>query len=127
MAGGSSDLAPSRRPASAGGPVLLGWSLAALIALGAAALAQNGPDLPAAPGRDDVVAWCSGCHSMALVVQQGMSRARWDDTITWMVETHKMPEPAAEERKVLLDYLSEHYGEDREGGCVETPWGRRCR
>jgi hypothetical protein len=98
-----------------------------MIVWGGAALAQNGAELPATPGRDDVVAWCSGCHSMALVTQQGMSRTRWDDTITWMIETHNMPEPSPEERKVLLEYLAAHFGEERDGGCVETPWGRRCR
>jgi hypothetical protein len=63
---------------------------------------------------------------MPTVTQQGMSRPRWDDTIDWMVSEHNMPKPTAAERKVLLDYLAAHYGESRGGGCVETPWGRRC-
>ena len=96
---------------------------------GLPARAQDDPGqgLPAGPGRDEVVAWCSGCHAMHLVVQQGMSRSRWDETISWMVSEHNMPQPSDAERTVLLDYLTAHYNETRgRGGCIETPWGRRC-
>lgn len=104
---------------------LLGLALAAA---GAVVHAQDDPGqgMPPGPGRDDVVAWCSGCHAMHTVVQQGMSRSRWDETISWMVTEHNMPKPTEAERKVLLDYLSTHYNETRDGGCIETPWGRRC-
>jgi hypothetical protein len=108
---------------------VLGMLGLTFISLGFPAFAQDDPGqgLPPGPGRDEVVAWCSGCHAMHLVVQQGMSRSRWDDTINWMVSEHNMPEPTDAERKVLLDYLTAHYNESRGGGaCVETPWGRRC-
>lgn len=107
------------------GIVFLGLALASPSLL---SYAQDDPNqgLPAGPGRDEVIAWCSGCHAMHLVVQQGMSRSRWDETITWMVTEHNMPKPTDTERKVLLDYLTAHYNESRGGGCVDTPWGRRC-
>jgi hypothetical protein len=101
----------------------------ALVGLSLPARAQDDPyqGLPAGAGRDDVLAWCSGCHAMPTVTQQGMSRSRWDDTIDWMISEHNMPKPTDAERKVLLDYLTAHYNESRGGGgCVETPWGRRC-
>ncbi|MEZ5890463.1 MAG: hypothetical protein R3D52_09575 [Xanthobacteraceae bacterium] len=98
----------------------------ALIGYTAVAVAQSPAESPPDPGHDAVVAWCSGCHALALVTQQGMSRTRWDDTITWMVEQQNMPEPSEAERKVLLDYLASQFGESRGGGCVDTPWGRRC-
>lgn len=107
----------------------LGVLVAMLAGLRFAGGAQDDPGhgLPPGPGRDEVIAWCSGCHAMHLVVQQGMSRSRWDETIDWMVKEQKMPEPSEAERKVLLDYLSAHYSETRGGGgCVDTPWGRRC-
>lgn len=63
---------------------------------------------------------------MALVTQQGMSRARWDETIDWMIENQNMPVPGPQERDLLLDYLADNFGETRGKGCVETPWGRRC-
>ena len=57
-----------------------------------------------------------------------MSRARWDDTITWMVEQQNMPEPSEAERKVLLDYLASRFGESRgRGDCVDTRWGDAVR
>jgi hypothetical protein len=110
----------------------------ALLGLGFFGLALAGPQfparaqddpyqgLPSGPGRDDVLAWCSGCHAMPTVTQQGMSRSRWDETIDWMITEHNMPKPSEAERKVLLDYLTAHYSETRGGGCVDTPWGRRC-
>ena len=100
------------------GLTLIGWTAVAI----AQSLVESGPD----PGHDAVAAWCSGCHALALVTQQGMSRARWDDTITWMVEQQNMPEPSEAERKALLDYLASHFGKSRGGDCVDTPWGRRC-
>ena len=108
------------------GMAVLGLALASPSFLGHA---QDDPNqgLQPGPGRDEVIAWCSGCHAMHLVVQQGMNRSRWDETIAWMVTEHNMPKPTEAERKVLLDYLAAHYNESRGGGgCVETPWGRRC-
>lgn len=113
--------------------------LRALIGLGLLGLIFAGPGLPAhaqddvyqglppGPGRDDVLAWCSGCHAMPTVTQQGMNRARWNETIDWMIAEHNMPKPTDAERKMLLDYLAKHYDETRGGGgCIDTPWGRRC-
>ena len=113
--------------------------LRVLVGLGMLGLALAGPSIPAGaqddayqglppgPGRDEVLAWCSGCHAMPTVTQQGMSRSRWDETIDWMVAEQSMPKPTQAEREVLLDYLAAHYSETRGGGgCVDMPWGRRC-
>jgi hypothetical protein len=43
-----------------------------------------------------------------------------------MISEHNMPKPTEAERKALLDYLAKHFDESRGGGCVDTPWGRRC-
>jgi cytochrome c len=45
-----------------------------------------------------------------IVVQQGLTRHRWDKTLTWMVEEQGMPEPDEDTRDLILDYLAEHYG-----------------
>ena len=58
-----------------------------------------------------------------------MSRARWDDTITWMVEHQNMPELERAERKVLLDYLASRFAATAKARRVAepvAPWGRRC-
>lgn len=69
--------------------------------------------LPAGDGRQDVFETCSSCHSLKLVVQQGLPAGRWDEIIDWMVEEQEMdePEPAARDR--IVAYLAEHYGVDR--------------
>lgn len=63
-------------------------------------------DLPHGDGRDEVFYLCSACHSLDLVVQQGMNRALWDDTLTLMVTKHGMPQPSAEEHERILNYLA---------------------
>lgn len=84
-------------------------ALAALLlvpAAGAAQVEETAEALPDFPGREDTFGYCIGCHSMRVVGRQGMSRVRWDDTLTWMTEKHNMPAPDADLRKVLLDYLA---------------------
>lgn len=68
--------------------------------------------LPEGPGKEETFYACHGCHSFRLVVQQGLSRARWDKTLDWMVEEQGMPE-LGEDRTLILDYLAEHYNETR--------------
>lgn len=65
--------------------------------------------LPDFPGRDEAFGYCIGCHSFKVVGRQGMDRARWDETLTWMTEKHAMPAPDTEMRKVLLDYLAQAF------------------
>jgi cytochrome c5 len=66
--------------------------------------------LPAGPGRDIVFSLCQACHSLAIVKQQGLDRASWDETLVWMVEEQGMPPLAPENLKLALDYLAKHYG-----------------
>jgi len=66
-------------------------------------------DLPAGPGQEETFYTCTACHGLALVKSQGMSRERWNDTISLMVHTHNMPEPSPEERELILSYLAEHF------------------
>lgn len=70
----------------------------------------EGPEsLPDHPGRDETFGYCIGCHSFQVIGRNGMTRERWDDTLTWMTERHNMPAPDPEMRKVLLDYLAAAY------------------
>ena len=66
--------------------------------------------LPSGPGRELVFGICQACHSLAIVKQQGLDRDSWDETLTWMVEEQGMPELDADNRDLVLDYLSTHYG-----------------
>ncbi|WP_119165760.1 aldehyde dehydrogenase [Algihabitans albus] len=96
---------------------LIRTSLAAGIFLAAgssmAAIVNDPEDMPPGEGRETVFYMCSACHSMAIVTQQGLSRKRWDDVLDWMVEDQGMAELDEATRNEILDYLADHYDEDR--------------
>ena len=64
--------------------------------------------LPPDTGRDEVAAYCDACHSLKLVVQQGLSRTAWEETIEWMVEEQEMEPLESDDYKLVLDYLAKH-------------------
>ena len=78
------------------------------LAAGAAAM-EKPEDLPSGAGRDETFYLCSACHSFTLVSRQAMSKALWNDTLNLMVEKHGMAEPDAEERALILEYLTAAY------------------
>ncbi|CZF85586.1 c-type cytochrome [Grimontia marina] len=57
-----------------------------------------------------VAAVCSACHSLHLVVQQGLSKDSWEETLEWMVDEQGMDELDPDEHEAVLVYLSTHYG-----------------
>jgi cytochrome c len=66
--------------------------------------------LPPGPGREEVYYGCQPCHSLRIVVQQGLTRDSWDETLVWMVDEQGMPELEPEEHDLILDYLAKNYG-----------------
>lgn len=56
-----------------------------------------------------VLANCSGCHSIRLVTQNGMSAEGWLETIRWMQEKHNLWDLGKNEEKIVA-YLETHYG-----------------
>jgi len=91
--------------------VLLGLGLGGGGATTGAALAQDDlARMPDGPGKELVYYACSGCHSMKIVFQQRLTRETWDDLLVWMREKQNMPEIPPDDRKVVLDYLTAHYG-----------------
>lgn len=101
------------------------WAQAAPAAPEAQEEEQDWQGLPPGKGREEVFYACSPCHSLKLVTQQGLSRVRWDETLNWMVAKQAMPEIAPEDRKLIIDYLAEFYGEDRK--AMGGPHKRRRR
>lgn len=69
--------------------------------------------MPPGEAKELVYDHCNACHSMKLVVQQGLSRDGWADVLDYMYEEQGMLELSAEERRRILDYLAIWYGEDR--------------
>ena len=68
---------------------------------------------PPGEGRDEVFGYCSACHSIRLITQQGLTRADWGEVLVYMVEEHEMAELEPEDEKLVLDYLARFYGRDR--------------
>jgi hypothetical protein len=84
---------------------------------------EDAPELyPAHPNRDDAFYACVACHSFKIVAQQGMSRARWDESLTWMTERHKMPALEGKDREKVLDYLTTIYPERTQPGGWKNPF-----
>lgn len=105
--------AARRRFGIHGGPLLVAAAL--LVSCGGARADAFGADWPPGPAREDVGYFCSACHSLAIVKQQGLTRAQWDALFDWMVEEQGMAEIEGEMRKAFLDYLSQNFGPDDRG------------
>ncbi len=68
--------------------------------------------LPEDAGREEVLAFCGSCHSLRLVIQQGLPRTEWADLLVWMYEEQEMEPLEPEEEVLVLDYLGKHVGPD---------------
>ena len=77
---------------------------------------------PDGPNRETTFYFCTACHSFKIVAAQGMSRERWDESLTWMVERHRMPEVKGEERDKILDYLAAAFPERTQPGGWKNPF-----
>jgi mono/diheme cytochrome c family protein len=84
---------------------------AALIALPAAANAEQAIKLKPGPGLDKVEANCQACHSLAYIPMNSpfLNAAEWDATVKKMINALKAPiDPA--DAKTITDYLAKNYG-----------------
>jgi hypothetical protein len=66
-------------------------------------------ELPEGRGREETFYACTACHNFKLVAAQGLTRAQWDDSLSWMTTRHNMPDIQGAERALILDYLEKHY------------------
>jgi hypothetical protein len=80
---------------------------------------------PEGPNRENTFYFCTACHSFRIVAAQGMSRERWDESLSWMVERHKMPDVKGEERDRILDYLATAFPERTQPGGWKNPFTGR--
>jgi len=62
--------------------------------------------LPEGKGREETFYLCTACHGTAIMTQQGLTRQRWEETFDWMIEKHRMPDPGAADRALIVDYLA---------------------
>ncbi len=69
--------------------------------------------LPQHDGRNETFAFCTVCHSMRLVAQQGLNRDDWEETLEWMTEEQGMAELPADMHNLILDYLVWAFPQER--------------
>ena len=53
--------------------------------------------------------------------QYGMTRAQWDDSLNWMTTKHGMNAIEGDDRKLILDYLEQHYPPTTRAGGRDSP------
>ncbi len=76
------------------------------------ASAQEQPvDLKNAPGLDQVMRNCSGCHSLDYILMNSPfpNAALWDAEVTKMIRAFGAP-INDDDAKVIADYLKKNYG-----------------
>ena len=87
---------------------------------------ENPEEFVAGAGRDETFYACTPCHNFKLVAAQGLTRERWDDTLSFMTSRHNMPALVDHERKLVLDYLENAYPpRARQGGGWQNPFAPR--
>jgi len=99
------------------GTMLRRAALALIIGLGGtlpAAAQDDYEALPEGENKDLVYGVCSGCHSVKLIMQQGMTRKKWDKTLEWMYEQQGMPRLDEKTESQVLDYLAANFNVDQE-------------
>ena len=84
---------------------------AALIALPAAAGAEQAIKLKPGAGADKVEDNCQACHSLAYIPMNSpfLNAAGWDGEVTKMIKALGAPIDDAD-AKAIKDYLSKNYG-----------------
>lgn len=69
--------------------------------------------LPDGKGAEETFYACTACHSTAIIRQQRVTDARWDDLWAWMIEKQGMPDYPPEDRELILGYLKQHFSSER--------------
>ena len=92
--------------------LLRSFGIVAVLVLGAtlAVADDETPEsFPEGPGREETFYFCAACHGGAIIKQQGLTRERWSDVFDVMTEKHGMPVLEGDERKQMLDYLTQAF------------------
>lgn len=89
---------------------LLGTGLMLLSGTQAMAADEAFGGLAPHKGRETVFGICTQCHSTAIILQNHLTRERWDTTITWMQEKQGLHYLPPDTRNEILDYLAATQG-----------------
>lgn len=66
--------------------------------------------LPPGEGREETFYGCTACHNTAVIRRSRLARTQWDGLMDWMTEKHGMAPLEGEQRRVIVDYLTRHFG-----------------
>jgi hypothetical protein len=77
--------------------------------------AESLDSLPDTPARELVFHTCTACHGAKIIRQQGLTRERWEETVDYMIERHNMPIPEPGDRKLIVEYLAQHFPPKQRG------------
>jgi len=66
--------------------------------------------LPPGTGQKLVARTCTICHSSAIILQNHMTRKKWDETLTWMQKKQGMGKLSRQDRNKILNYLAKVQG-----------------
>ena len=86
---------------------------------------ESPEEFAAGAGREETFYACTPCHNFKLVAAQGLTRERWDDTLSFMTSRHNMPALEGHERKLVLDYLENAYPPRARQGGWQNPFAPR--
>ena len=98
-------------------------SMAKLPSLPAPPDAPGYGGLPEGEGRAAVYFTCRACHSLDQFTGERMKREKWDSLLVTMVEKNGMEAPETWARRLMLDYLSIHFGVSEEDDWQGLPPG----
>ncbi len=76
---------------------------ALLLIMTSLAMAQNAPELPAAPVQPKVKTACQECHDAGILVQQRLSKGAWTKEVDKMIRWGAVVDP--KDRDAFIDYL----------------------
>lgn len=79
--------------------------------------------LPEGEGRDATYFTCRACHAVDQFTDRQLSRDGWDDLLNEMVAENGMARPESWARRLMLDYLATHFGEQIEDNWDGLPPG----
>lgn len=72
-------------------------------------------------GRETVFGICTQCHTTAIILQNRLTRERWDTTITWMQEKQGLHYLPPDTRNEILDYLAATQGVPAAAAAKDKP------
>lgn len=86
------------------------------------ATAEEESVLPEGPGRAETFGYCVACHNTAIIRRSHFNRDQWDGLMDWMTERHAMNPLEGELRRVIVDYLAQHFGPAQQPARARNPF-----